>query len=66
MDATMQYLFALLPTVWQPYVVLALLILYVVTKYRKTLMKRNQDKSAVWINEQAPVGFFTKVLDFFC
>lgn len=34
MDSTVHYLFDLLPAAWQPYVVLALIAAYVITKWR--------------------------------
>lgn len=60
MDEAMKYLFGLLPVAWQPYIVLLLIVLYLVTKYRKSLLTKNAPKDA------AQVGFFGKVLNFFC
>lgn len=64
MDATLQGLYDLLPAQYRPYVVLGLIVLYVITKWRsssKTAQLNSHKKEFLsGIPEQ---GFFSKIVD---
>lgn len=76
-DSTLQYLFDLLPASWRPYVVLLLLVLYVITKWRSN-QKTNfilsnpplnpEFPGCTWLSKSIakPIGIFNKILNFVC
>lgn len=64
MDATIQAMYALLPAAYQPYVLLVLIAMYIVTKWRSN--QKSADSAKAISLDAKPAGFFSRIVDFIC